>query len=84
MNHQDRIALLGYLTRQVDHFFPDERLDTRDRIAADLDEALDRLLKCIDRVKIWRGTGFHYLHSEKTRSFSIISQTRYGGTGKTP
>jgi serine O-acetyltransferase len=62
-------VLLGYLSRQLDHFFPDERADTRDRLALDLNEALDRLLKCIDHVKMWRGTGFHHLHSEKNTVF---------------
>jgi serine O-acetyltransferase len=62
-------VLLGYLSRQLDHFFPDECVDTRDRLALDVDEALDRLMICIDRVRIWRGTGFHHLHSEKNTIF---------------
>lgn len=69
MTDQDRADLLSYLTRQIDIFFPDERADTRERLAGDLEEALNRLLKCIDRVKMWRGTGFHYLHSEKNTIF---------------
>ena len=69
MTEHDKKALLNYLTRQIDHFFPDGGLDTNDRIASDLDEALERLLKCMDSVKMWRGTGFHYLHSEKNTVF---------------
>src|SRR6266567_4672954 len=66
---RDNAALLNYLTRQLDNLFPDEGPDTRDRLSNDIDEAFDRLMKCIDRVKVWRGTGFHHLHSEKNSIF---------------
>lgn len=61
--------LTGYLARQVDTFFPDGTENTMNLIRQDIDQALDRLFYCLDHVKMWRGTGFHQLHSEKNAIF---------------
>lgn len=64
-----RDGLADYLARQLDHFFPDGQDDTRAGIARDLGEALGRLERCIEAVRMWPQGRFHYLHSEQNTIF---------------
>ena len=65
-NRQD---LADYLAAQLDNFFPDRLADVRAVIDKDLDEALDRLCRCINAAALWRENEFHYLHSEQNAVF---------------
>jgi len=59
-----RSGLLDYTVGQIAHFFPDGRnTSVRTRIDAHLDEALSRLHKCINAVRLWQANEFNYLHS---------------------
>ena len=64
-----RTGLLDYLTAQLNSFFPDGKGDVRQTLDGDLDEALDRLCRCINSVALWRENQFHYLHSEQNAVF---------------
>ena len=65
----NRAQLLDYVAGQVDTFFPDHVRDARAIIDADLDEALDRVSRCIDGVAMWRAGAFDYLHSSQYCTF---------------
>ncbi len=64
-----REGLVDYLARQVDHFFPDGRGDARRGIDRDIDEALERLRRCVNAVRMWPEDRFNYLHSEQNTIF---------------
>ena len=64
-----RSGLADYLARQVDHFFPDGRGDARGGIERDLDEALERMRRCVNAVRMWPEDRFDYLHSEQNTIF---------------
>lgn len=64
-----RDGLADYLARQIDHHFPDREGDTRAGIARALDEALARLNRCINAVRMWPENRFHHLHSEQNTIF---------------
>lgn len=63
-----RTELVDYLTRQLDHFFPDGQ-DTRGGVDRDLDDALARTQTCIDAAVMWRKGCFDPLHSEQNTVF---------------
>jgi serine O-acetyltransferase len=69
LKESSRADLLDYLTAQLGAFFPDGRGDVRRTLDGDLDEALDRLRRCINAVAMWREDEFHYLHSEQNAVF---------------
>ncbi len=60
-----RSALIDYMVSQIDHFFPDGKDDVRAPIEKHCDEALDRMGRCINAVKMWKKDEFHYLHSSQ-------------------
>jgi serine O-acetyltransferase len=63
-------ALLGYLGRQLDHFFPDGRGDAeRAALQARLEPALQRLERCIAEVRMWTPGRFDHLHSTQYTIF---------------
>jgi serine O-acetyltransferase len=63
-------ALLGYLGRQLDHFFPDGRGDAeRPALQARLEPALQRLERCIAEVRMWTPGRFDHLHSTQYTIF---------------
>jgi serine O-acetyltransferase len=64
-----RDALLSYVVRQLDMLFPDGAEGTREQLDSILDEAVGRIEFCFDKVRMWRGSGFHPLHSEKNTVF---------------
>ena len=64
-----RAQLLDYVAAQLDNFFPDHIHDGRTVIDGELDEALDRLGRCIDGVAMWREGAFDYLHSSQYCTF---------------
>lgn len=64
-----RTGLLDYLGAQLANFFPDGRSGMRQLLDGDLDEALDRLGRCINAAALWRENQFHYLHSEQNAVF---------------
>ena len=61
----NRAGLIDYTATQIAHFFPDGRNDARSQISAHCDEALGRLNRCINGVKIWKENRFDYLHSSQ-------------------
>lgn len=63
-----RAQLLDYLEAQLNGFFPDRR-PVRPTLERHLDDALLRLIKCIDGVKPWRRGEFDYLHSTQYAFF---------------
>ena len=64
-----RDDLLNYLSQQIDNFFPDSIRKTKRLLEQDIDQALDRFFYCINYAKMWRGTAFHPLYSDKNTIF---------------
>ena len=62
-------ALLDYVSRQLDHFFPDGRGGQRELLAAALPHALQRLQHCINAVRLWPREEFDHLHSSQYTIF---------------
>lgn len=60
-----RAELVDFTVSQITHFFPDGRNDVREPIEKYCDEALTRLNRCINGVKIWKEDQFDYLHSSQ-------------------
>lgn len=68
LKHLSRAQLLDYLQAQLSHLFPDRR-PVRPLIERHADQALVRLGKCIDAVRMWRAGEFDYLHSTQYALF---------------
>ena len=63
-------ALLGYLCRQLDNFFPDGRGEAEQpALQAQLEPALRRLERCIAEVRLWTPGQFDHLHSSQYTTF---------------
>jgi serine O-acetyltransferase len=60
-----RAQLVDYTVSQISHFFPDGKDDVRIAIETHCDEALDRIHRCINAVRMWREDEFNYLHSSQ-------------------
>ncbi len=60
-----RAGLIDYTVTQINHFFPDGQDNVRKHIEAHCDEALGRLHKCINAVRMWKENEFNYLHSSQ-------------------
>ncbi len=60
-----RAGLVDYTVAQINNFFPDGCDEARARIESHCDEALDRLNRCINGVKVWSEDKFNYLHSSQ-------------------
>jgi serine O-acetyltransferase len=67
--NSSRELLLGYLLRQLEHFFPDGQAGLQALLDARLDAALDRLAHCIGAVRMWREREFDPLHSSQYAIF---------------
>ena len=67
---QTRAGLIDYVCAQIGVFLPDGRAEAvRQPIDRNIDEALARLLKCIDAVKMWASGEFNYLNSAQYCKF---------------
>jgi serine O-acetyltransferase len=78
-------ALLTYVGRQLDHFFPDGRGEAeRALLQPILQPALDRLERCINAVRLWPHGEFDHLHSSQYASFLyFLAHTAWqGGAGR--
>ena len=65
-----REALLDYLCRQLENFFPDGRTEAeRPRLNGQLQPALQRLAHCIAAVRMWPPGQFDHLHSSQYATF---------------
>ena len=63
-------ALLNYLGRQLDHFFPDGNGKAeRPALQAGMETALRRLERCIGEVRMWTPGRFDHLHSSQYTPF---------------
>lgn len=62
-------SLVDYLKNQLNHFFPDGQAGLRTALTRHLDEALARLERCINAVRMWRVGEFDYLHSTQYTIF---------------
>jgi serine O-acetyltransferase len=63
-------ALLGYLSRQLENFFPDGGGEAeRPLLQAHLASALQRLERCIAEVRMWAPGRFDHLHSSQYTTF---------------
>lgn len=60
-----RAGLVDYTVAQINHFVPDGRDDVRALIDSHCDEALERLNRCINGVRVWQEDKFNYLHSSQ-------------------
>lgn len=69
LRNSSRKQLLEYITRQLNHFFPDGQLHIETTLEKDIDEALSRLNACINAAKMWKPDEFHYLHSSQYATF---------------
>ena len=78
-----RDGLQRYLLRQLDQYFPDQR-DCAEAVQAHLDEALQRLQRCINGVRVWPQDSFDYLHSTQYCLFLYyLSNTIWRRSGQT-
>jgi serine O-acetyltransferase len=76
-----RHKLIRYTTAQIDYFFPDNRHDIRSHLELHMDEALDRLQKCINAVRCWNANEFNYLHSSQYCTYLyFLSNTLWRNT----
>jgi serine O-acetyltransferase len=64
-----RAQLLAYVTRQLQHFFPDGRDSALALLDMHLDAALQRLAHCIRAVRLWHEDEFDPLHSSQYATF---------------
>jgi len=69
LKHMTRTDLGDYVAAQLANFFPDKSRDVRQGIDRDLDEAIMRVVRCIDGVRMWRAGEFDYLHSSQYTIF---------------
>ena len=69
VKHLSRGELVDFFTAQLDHFFPDRKDDPREVVAKTIDDALARLERCIDGVRMWRPGEFDHLHSSQYTIF---------------
>ena len=60
---------MHYVTRQLEVFFPDGQKGMQAALDRDFDEALARLSRCINAVKMWKQDEFDYLHSSQYAIF---------------
>ncbi len=61
-----RQSLIDYTCAQVSTFFPDGKTElVRTHIARHIDEALARVQRCINAVKMWVPEKFNYLNSSQ-------------------
>jgi serine O-acetyltransferase len=67
--NSSRTGLLRYLERQLANLFPDGAPGVREAIDTHLDEALRRLERCINAVRLWREGEFDVLHSSQYTIF---------------
>ena len=67
-----RAGLIDYVTRQLDHFFPDGQSGVRDDVSKAMDGALDRLVPSVRLARVWRQDRFHYLHSNQYALFLYL------------
>lgn len=58
-------GLIDYVCRQLQNYFPDDYKIERSRIERHLPEALARLAKCINAVRMWTPEKFDHLHSSQ-------------------
>ncbi|QXE91538.1 hypothetical protein KP001_03045 [Geomonas subterranea] len=80
---RDPAFLARYVSRQVEHFFPDG-FEIVPVIQAHLKPALERTEQCISAVKAWSGKGFDYLVSGQNATFLYFLAHRiYRETGDT-
>jgi serine O-acetyltransferase len=70
--HSSREELLHYVTTQLERFFPDGQTGTKQILDGCLDEALNRLAKCINAVRMWHPGEFDYLHSSQYAIFLYL------------
>jgi len=63
-----RAQLLDYLVAQLGHFFPDG-LAVRQDLDRHLDQALSRLRRLVNAVRMWPQEQFDYLHSTQYAIF---------------
>lgn len=68
LKNLSRQQLLDYLVTQLDHFFPDGR-PVRQDLDRHLDQALSRLRRLINAVRMWPEEQFDYLHSTQYAIF---------------
>lgn len=61
--------LLLYLERQLNFFFPDNQQDMLAIMNRHIDEALFRVQRCINSVKMWKVDEFDHLHSSQYTIF---------------
>ena len=63
-------ALLNYVGRQLDHFFPDGNDKAElPALQAGMEAALRRLERCIGEVRMWTPGRFDHLHSSQYTTF---------------
>lgn len=65
-------ALLDYVGRQTDHFFPDGNPLPRALLDSQIAEALKRLQHCINAVRWWPQDEFDHLHSSQYATFLYL------------
>jgi serine O-acetyltransferase len=63
--HLDYTELAAYVRTQITHLFPVKSSPSHELIARHLDEALFRLGRCVDQVKMWQPGAFDVLHSSQ-------------------
>jgi serine O-acetyltransferase len=66
----NRGELIEYVTKQINHFFPDNYSgDVHGIIGSSMDMALDRMRPNVKLAKLWPKDKFYYLHSNQYAVF---------------
>ena len=74
-------ALLDYVCRQLENYFPDGRTGQKPLLAAPLITALQRLRRCINAVRLWPLDEFDHLHSSQYTTFLYFLANSLWHTG---
>jgi serine O-acetyltransferase len=80
-----RSELIDYTTAQLSTFFPDGKsAPIKHTIEQHIDEALSRLMVCVNAVKTWEKNSFNYLHSSQYCTYLyLLANTIWRNTQET-
>ena len=76
-----QVGLVNYTVKQLENYFPDG-VEIRSRILPYVEEAVFRLSKSINAVKMWKQDEFNYLHSTQYCMYLyFLSNTIWNNSG---
>lgn len=84
LKHLTRAELAEYVSRQLNNFFPDNAPVHPEVFEPVLDEAIGRIITCINAVRAWRMDQFDHLHSSQYCLFIHYLSNSLWKTGGDP